>query len=296
MGTSSPPSRPTSTPSVPGAPRRTEARHRLNLIEQITADATVSDYAGAVAGPRPSSRRERVIVSALVLALAGFLLAVGVSARVLNAPAVADQRQALQARIAATDARQQELTEQVQLLRRSAQDARAETLEQALGGQALAAELATVELVAGYVPVTGPGAVVTLRDAEVGQEGELDDLERVLDTDVQLAVNGLWAAGAEAIAVNGQRLSARSAIRSAAGAILVNYRPLTPPYRVEAIGPDDLAENFLAGQSAAELRAVSEQFGIGFDAEPAEEVRLPAAVSALPEQAVVIEQGQGEAG
>ena len=55
-------------------------------------------------------------------------------------------------------------------------------------------------------------------------------------------MNGLWSVGAEAIAVNGQRLTAQSAIRSAAGAILVNYRPLKPPYRVEAIGPPDLAD------------------------------------------------------
>ena len=54
------------------------------------------------------------------------------------------------------------------------------------------------------------------------------DLEQVLDSDVQRAVNGLWAAGAEAVSVNGSRLTARSAIRSAAGAILVAEQAVEP--------------------------------------------------------------------
>ena len=59
---------------------------------------------------------------------------------------------------------------------------------------------------------------------------------RVLDRDLQIVVNGLWAAGAEAISINGQRLTALSAIRSAGEAILVDFRPLSPPYVVSAVG------------------------------------------------------------
>ena len=65
-------------------------------------------------------------------------------------------------------------------------------------------------------------------------------------------VNGLWAAGAEAVAVNGQRLTALSAIRSAGDAILVDYRPLTRPYVVVAIGdPRTLQSRFVAGAGRA---------------------------------------------
>ena len=53
----------------------------------------------------------------------------------------------------------------------------------------------------------------------------------MLDRDLQVIVNGLWAAGAEAIAVNGQRLTACSAIRSAGEAILVDFRPLSAAVR-----------------------------------------------------------------
>ena len=62
---------------------------------------------------------------------------------------------------------------------------------------------------------------------------------QVLDTDLQKLVNGLWEAGAEAVAVNGQRLTNLSTIRLAGGAITVNARSLRRPYVVTAIGNQD---------------------------------------------------------
>src|SRR5207302_160556 len=62
----------------------------------------------------------------------------------------------------------------------------------------------------------------------------------VLDRDLQDVANELWHDGAEAIAINGQRLTATTTIRAAGGAILVDFRPVTAPYQVSAIGPDDL--------------------------------------------------------
>lgn len=272
------------------------ARERLNLIEMITADAVASDYAGVVPEARPSSRRQQALVVAIATGMAGFVLALGLSARILNAPVIDEQKAALQERIRTIDARQDELTAEVARLREEAQVAREQALASTLGGAALAARVSALEVATGYAAVVGPGMVVTLSDAELGQEGEPTELERVLDSDVQRTVNGLWAAGAEAVSVNGQRMSARSAIRSAAGAILVNYRPLTPPYRVEAIGPPRLEQDFLATQDAAELRGIAEQFGIGFATETVDEVQLAAATSTLPDQAEVIVPGEGEVG
>lgn len=270
------------------------ARDRLNLIELLAADAVASDYPPAPDWPDTPARRQRTLIATVALGLAGFVLALGVSARIINDPIVDEQRTALIERVQAADARQDELLGQTSQLREEVEAARAAELERALGGAALASSIAAAELATGYVAVTGPGVVVTLSDAPVA-DGELpDDLEQVLDSDVQRAVNGLWSAGAEAIAVNGGRLTARSAIRSAAGAILVNYRPLRPPYRVEAIGSDQLLDRFLASQDAAELRGISEQFGIGFTSESAGDLLLPAATSALPEYAEVIDSEEGD--
>ena len=90
-------------------------------------------------------------------------------------------------------------------------------------------------------------------------------LDRVLDRDLQSVVNGLWAAGAEAVAVNGQRLTALSAIRSAGDAILVDYRPLTRPYVVVAIGdPRTIAGavRFSGGPAGPGLRTLQQTYGM----------------------------------
>ena len=271
---------------------RGSARERLNLIEEITAAAVASDYGPVQDGPRPSQPRQRALVSAVAVGVAGLIIAMGVSARIINAPIVGEQREALRARIAQADEQGDSLAEQVTALRQQLQVARAEDLDASQTGRALAVDVARYELVTGYTAVTGPGAVVTLSDAAVPDEDD-PALSRVLDSDVQSAVNGLWQAGAEAVAVNGQRITARTAIRSAAGAILVNYRPLTPPYQISAIGPPELSDDFGATASAEDLRSVSRRFGIGFVTESADALALPAATTALPDQATVVEDTEG---
>jgi uncharacterized protein YlxW (UPF0749 family) len=286
----------TSGAAPPGAGRPgPSARERLNLIDQITSASVASDYAD-VPDQRPTgSRRQRVLVAAVALGLAGFVLALGISARVLNDPVVNEQRSALIDRIAAADNRNEALIEEVAAGRRELTAAREDNLRVTLEGAQLATQIEDLELVTGYAPVEGPGAVVTLTDAPVKDGDEGTDVERVLDSDVQRAVNGLWSAGAEAVAVNGQRLTAQSAIRSAAGAILVNYRPLRPPYRVEAIGPPDLATQFTATPDAQELASVSKQFGIGLETSSVDRISLRSATSSLPTQAEVVgpEEGKG---
>lgn len=274
------------------------ARNRLNLIEQLSADAVASDYAGGGDAPRARSRRQQWVVVATAVGLAGFVLALGISSRVVDAPAVDGQRAALRERIAAATTAQDGLTGDLEQIRAQVEAARQANLEATAAGRLLAERIATLELVTGYAAATGPGVVVTLADRPERDGGDGidagDDLTKVLDSDIQTVVNGLWSTGAEAIAVNGQRLTAQSAIRSAAGAILVNYRPLTPPYAIEAIGPDSMEADFLASPAADDLRGLSERYGIGFDAEPADTLTLPAATTSLPDQATVIKGKEGD--
>ena len=85
----------------------------------------------------------------------------------------------------------------------------------------------------------------------------------MLDRDLQIIVNGLWAAGAEAIAINGERLTTLSAIRSAGQAILVDFRPLVPPYVVEAIGdPAHLQAGFATDMAGAYVQSLRDNYGI----------------------------------
>ena len=83
----------------------------------------------------------------------------------------------------------------------------------------------------GYVPVRGPGVRI-----EVDSAPNAVPNDEIRDEDLALLVNGLWTAGAEAIAVNDQRIVALGGIRNTNRAIHVNGRPLTAPYVIEAIG------------------------------------------------------------
>jgi uncharacterized protein YlxW (UPF0749 family) len=145
--------------------------------------------------------------------------------------------------------------------------------------------VARAEEGAAAVPVTGPGLLVTLANAEeaadddpVGGNTEEDPRGKVRDGDLQLVVNALWAAGAEAISINDQRLGATTAIRFAGEAVLVDFRPVTNPYEIRAIGdPDTLSAGFLASPEVGALALISETFDLRFDFAQEDELTLPAA-------------------
>jgi uncharacterized protein YlxW (UPF0749 family) len=139
---------------------------------------------------------------------------------------------------------------------------------------------------AGQAQAAGPGLRIVLddsvsADATNGTNPRQDaapNSGRVLDRDLQLIVNSLWAAGAEAVAVNGQRLTALSAIRSAGAAILVDFRPLNRPYRIEAIGlVATLQANFGASIGGAYLQSLASNYQIRTSVEAVTELLLPAA-------------------
>lgn len=117
--------------------------------------------------------------------------------------------------------------------------------DQASAEALLAAQAGTTEL-------TGVGLTVRLSDS-ARQPTPTEDASalRIHDTDLQLVVNALFASGAEAVAVNGNRIVATGPIRAAGGTIVVDFRPLVPPYAVVAIGADrrgfdhsDIAQRF----------------------------------------------------
>jgi uncharacterized protein YlxW (UPF0749 family) len=133
--------------------------------------------------------------------------------------------------------------------------------------------------------VTGPGMLVFLANADlaadadpVGGSAEDDASGRIRDGDLQKVVNALWAAGAEAISINGQRLGPTSAIRFAGEAVLVDFRPVTNPYEISAIGdPEAMSRSFLENPQVISLAWVSETFDLRFDFSQEDELTLPPA-------------------
>jgi len=159
------------------------------------------------------------------------------------------------------------------------------------GDPDLARRLERLAALSGEVAVSGPGLEVTLQDApSVGPSPVAGDprqdgggeLGRVLDRDVQIVVNGLWAAGAEAVAVNGQRLSSLSAIRSAGQAIFVDRRPLVPPYVIQAIGDPARLQTGLARDMAGPyLQALRDNYSVQTSIQTSPRLVLPAAASVI---------------
>jgi uncharacterized protein YlxW (UPF0749 family) len=128
---------------------------------------------------------------------------------------------------------------------------------------------------AGLIAYEGTGIVLQLTDSTAPPpEGTNQADYLVSGRDIRTVVEELWLAGAEAIAVNGERLTASSGIVDIGGTILVNSAYLAPPYQIAAIGPADLFDRL--GKSAGFVdfvRARSETFGIGVSvAQPAKVV------------------------
>jgi uncharacterized protein YlxW (UPF0749 family) len=135
---------------------------------------------------------------------------------------------------------------------------------------------------AGLAAVTGAGAVVKLADAPAPIDPTTGkpstaEVNRVLDVDVQSVVNELWASGAEAIAVNGQRLTSTSTIRTAGSAILVDFRPVISPYEVSAIGSADLDKTFGGSTASTKMRELADKYGLTFATRTERKLQLPAA-------------------
>lgn len=251
----------------------------MALLTTVVRDADQQYRTGRPGAGTPGPLR-RIALVATTLAL-GLLMVVAVQQWRLGSTVRSQERDALIERIGTSSAALDALAADVQGVSARVAQAERAAAERGRRGPALAAQLAEVEVAAARTPVAGPGVSVTVQDAEVDAvTGDVPEGGEVLDRDVQLVANGLWQAGAEAVAVNGHRLGATTAIRSAGQAILVELRPLVPPYVVSAVGDEQLAERFEHGPAAAQLRGLARDYGLRWMLERPGELTLPAASGA----------------
>ena len=112
--------------------------------------------------------------------------------------------------------------------------------------QAASKEAEMFRMAAGYAPVEGPGLIVTIDDSKRSMKpGENPNLYLIHDDDILKVINELWAAGAEAISINEQRLVIGSEIRCAGPTLSVNNARYSPPYEIRAIGDPKTLESSL---------------------------------------------------
>lgn len=205
------------------SPRRPDAS--MDLLTTIQRNAVDPDYARALRdSPAPTPRP---VLRAIGIALAVTLLVMAALQTNRQAPEAQAERADLIGRVQAAQRQQDGLRSEVSQLGQEVSGLQQDMLPEPQQQQQVLAAAA------GMQPVSGPGIVVVVDDAPslVGQSAA-----RVTDQDLRRLVNGLWTAGAEAVAVNGHRITSRTPIRSAGSAITVDYRSLNHPYRVEAIG------------------------------------------------------------
>ncbi|MFF9895979.1 DUF881 domain-containing protein [Streptomyces longispororuber] len=270
-------------------PRASRPDASMSLLTTVMDHSLDEGYAEAAARKResgttgvPKTLRAKLGL-AVGLVLAALVVTVGAAQARIAAPVLAKERAELIDRVEAATTDADDLEDEVDDLRNDVNTRQRAALREHGGGTA-----DLVSLLSGATPVHGPGVRLVVNDkkeADQGGGGPRDnggfsDTGRVRDRDMQRVVNGLWQSGAEAIAINDQRLTALSAIRAAGDAILVDNKPLVPPYTVLAVGDgQQLSTRFQNSPDGQYLHALQENFGIRTGISVADDLRLPAAPS-----------------
>ncbi|WP_078500979.1 DUF881 domain-containing protein [Wenjunlia vitaminophila] len=273
--------------SVRPRPPRPDAS--MSLLTNVMAHSLDAGYAEAASrrGELGTSHLPRSTRSWLGLAvglvLAALVVTLGAAQAHEAAPTLAKEREELIERVDRASGEADTTQRQVEALRTKVEQERSSALR--AGGEDERVSL--MALLSGAEEVEGPGIKLVVDDAENARQGVGDgprqdssfsDSGRLRDRDLQRIVNGLWLSGAEAVAINGQRLTSLSAIRAAGEAILVDNKPLPPPYTVLAVGDGKrLRSAFQDSVDGMYLRELQENFDIRARITVEGEVRLPAA-------------------
>ena len=261
------------------APDRTLPEHVTTpLLTLITARSMDEDYAHvaqkrAAAGETPAPRSRPHWLSLAAVATLGVMAAVVAAQTDREAGVNELSRAALVERIESQSDQLADLQHDVAQITRANQDVASSstTVQQQLDG--IGARVRRAELNTGFAAVHGPGVQIT-----VDNRPGVDVNNEIRDEDLATLVDGLWAAGAEAVAINDQRVNALGGIRNTGRAVHVNGRPLLAPYVVSAIGDRDTLQARLLQTSQGQAWFVLVSgLDMVYKAENVDDIRLPAA-------------------
>jgi uncharacterized protein YlxW (UPF0749 family) len=144
--------------------------------------------------------------------------------------------------------------------------------------EALTTALKQQQLLAGLVPVEGPGLLVTLDDSTVWVPSGADPNNYIIhEYDLRDIVNLLWMAGSEAIAINDERLVGTSSLYCVGSTVMVNNTRLSPPYYIRAIGNARVQQDYLRNPSyLLNLKEKQRLYGLRFEMQSVASLTLPA--------------------
>ncbi len=242
--------------------------------------------------PSRLSRGDHLVCAAIMVVL-GFLLvtSVRVAPHALAGAGIGDPREDLIQVVHELEARKDELerslaARQLEIASLGAQSTASRDL-----AEDHSTRIRELSMRAGLLVVHGPGLRITIADNPQPQEFSSDLAGPIVhDYDLRALVNALWAGGAEAIAINGERLTQLSAVRCVGPTVLVNETRLASPFQILAVG--DTAALTEALQVDAESRSLINEhtgrFGLLLDVDEAEDLELPAYTSgAAPRESLL---------
>ena len=234
-------------------PVRPPLRRRLRLPGSGGGTARLPGSGGR------TRRRRRLAVAAGLLA---FLAVLALRARppspLLRAPRQYQLAALIERQQAAISALRRELAG----LQSGADALRRSDLGTEKGRLSLDAAVRQAGLEAGTTAVRGPAVRVVLDDSTQTSAPDLNDLV-IHSQDVQAVINALWRSGAEAVAVNGQRVVATSAVECIGNTLLLDGSVYSPPYVAVGIGADQA--RFGADGLVRELGVEASTYGLRFD-------------------------------
>jgi len=223
----------------------------------------------AVSGTGRVRRGRAIAAVAAACAVVGLLFGISASTTQTNEPRTEKARSGLLEDIDRAEQRQSQLATSAADL---AEQLRA--TQSGLGGAGPLQTVAALEIAGQITPVTGPGLRIVIDEAPAGANASGGGV--IQDRDVQLLVNDLWAAGAEAVAIGGVRVQPRSAIRQAGGSILVDNRPVFWPITIDAIGdPAGLQVKSVGAPGFGRFSTFAQLYDISFDVSAQETLTLP---------------------
>ena len=262
-----------------------------SLLRVLLSEHLDPGYAAAAArrsrSASPPSRRSRAFGwfwQALAATLVATVFAAAVAQARSVAPGVRSAQQLLATSVRSTQATAAKLAQRRSTLTAQVDDVQRHALAENATGQRLLTRLDALSLAAASTAIVGPGLTVTVTDP--GASPNLSDVSKqrvngsrqiILDRDLQLVVNSLWASGAEAISVDGARIGPNVTIRQAGGAILVDNNPTTSPYAILAVGPPKaMREVFENSPGLHRLRLLEASYGVGVSVNVSDNLALPA--------------------
>lgn len=242
-----------------------------DLLGHIADEALEPEYLTTTHRGQHTPRGRATL--AAVLLLVGVLLGGSAAATARTRPENANERAQLISYVAAGEKAVDERRAAIAQLRDEIAQLQRDNLGSGEQADELRAQLAALELAAGTTAVTGPGMTITIDDADDTATGS----GRILDVDLRQAVNGLWLAGAEGVAINGHRITSLTSIRSAGDAITVEYRSLVRPYVITAIGDTNtLPARWATSSGASWLNYLKQNYHVRFDTVTSQAITLPA--------------------